>query len=236
MLITLSAALFASAAHKMDARGPISDTTVALGTAGVTVGTWALLKLIFDVPFYSFTDKGSFVVSTFALGAGALGWWGLSGCTASGYLQSAKTLIEGDGSAEPELLEVLKGTDLENPEELAPLIIDYFGAYENELAKAAGALEKLYKELSAALGYMRAARSGLSSSESIQADHYKEIALEVITKIKAASMVIKASKDYQRQYENEMDKQKIAAQRETAGAIRQAGNAARVQAHYVYHR
>jgi len=238
LLTTLCTALLVSFAQHADARctTPISRTTVALGTVGIAAGTWAGLKFIFDVPFNSFTSKGSLVVSTVALGAATASWWGFSSYTASGYLDSAKFIIDGDGSAQAYVLELLKESvvTVHSSQELATLVVDHFSAYENELAKSANALERLYNEMFAAIGYLRISRSGLNGFQKSQADHYKEIADEVVGKIKAVSLLIKGHEDYQRQYNNEMEKQKIAAQRETAGAIRHAGNAASMQAHYVY--
>ena len=234
LFTTLCVAALAGCAHQVQAKGPISDITVGLGTIGTAAGTWAALKFWFGVPFNSFTDKSSLIISTVALGAGVASWWGLSYFTASEYLSHAKWLVDGDGSAHEDVLLMLKETVATSPEDVATLTVDAFSVYENELARSVSALGAVHDEMISALSYLKAAHPYLNEFDVSQAGHYKAIALEVIGKVKAASSFIKSDEDYQRQYANEIEKQKVAAEREKAKALRYAATASSVQAHYVH--
>ncbi|MFC1845521.1 hypothetical protein ACFLX2_00160 [Candidatus Dependentiae bacterium] len=224
---------------------PISKTKAFLGSAGIGAGAWWLTKAMFASKNESLFEEGlepeptstfdkSTIFATVAAGVATfLGWKAFRKYTATGYFERGKEIFEGTACGSPELLLLVK-LNVGAPKQTAQLVVDLFSAQRNELAKATAALERLFNELCLANYYLKTAQLHLKDSRLDLAQGYRLVIARTITNIKELSLEIKSYEDYQQQYDDELKEMSIRAQYATAHAIRDAGTAPRIQAHYVF--
>ncbi len=230
---------------------PISPTCAVVGTAAIGAGVWGLMKLIvadmsgvsmgaqthgflvaLHTKFNPMSDKWSAIVATgVAITAGYLGWKGFSSYTAAGYARAAEDIMSGNKCSQPEVLELVQKS-AGNAQVLADSVVSYFAAQKNEKVKAVAALEELFNQLSLANHYFDVAKKDSKCADIDLMIGYQEIIEAYLTVIRAASLVIKAYPDYQRQCDAETQELAVYAQFATANAIHAAGNASRVNYNY----